>query len=378
MLNMKNRIVYKAASVFLFVVVALGCSDQFDEPASPTGTTLAFIADGNVELDIFAAAMAKTNLLASLGNTNSGEYTVFAPHDSAFAAFFRSTLAKTAAYGEAQVLKYISDTLSATSALTIATLAARLNYHVVSSKIASSMITGGNGFTTLNGARLSLSKSGSNFYVNATAAKIVGADSEGANGTIHVINRVLTAVGTANVLAVAGLSLTVSYATNPPLIGGGSENGGDGNGNNYNILAYVLRRTSLATTLLPNATPLPDFTLFAPTDDAFRAYLGDAAAVTADLENAAIQTLKGKTIDELSNLLKYHIVSGRILSTDLAEGQIVNSLLGGKSFTVRKTGVNVSITDVSASTVNDAAVTSPNVLTNAGVLHRLNAVLLPQ
>lgn len=373
---MKNRKIKHSLTLLILVSFAFACSDQFEEPASPTGTTLADLADANTDLDIFTAVMAKTNLINSLDNNNSGEYTVFAPHDSAFTAFFRSTLVKTIAYEEANVLTYIADTLSTSSAITIATLAARLNYHIVSSKIPSSTISVGNGFTTLNGARISLSKVGSSFYVNATAAKIAVADGSGANGTIHIINKVLTAVSTANVLAVTGLGLTVAYTTNPATIGGGSDVLTDATGT-YNILAYALKRSGLATTLLPNSTPIPDFTLLAPTDDAFRAYLGDVAIGSLALENAAIQLLKAMPVADLKALLEYHIVSGRILTTDLTDGQTVNTLSTGKTLTVHKSGATVTITDGSATTVTDATVSSANVLTNAGVLHRLNAVLLP-
>jgi uncharacterized surface protein with fasciclin (FAS1) repeats len=367
----------KQISALLLVITLvglLGCADDFVEIESPSGTTLADVADANADLDIFVAVMNKTNLLNSLDNNNSGQYTVFAPHDSAFAAFFRTSLSKTVAYGEAQVLTYISDTLSTTSAVTLATVASRLNYHIVSSKISSSAITVGNAFTTLNGARLSLSKSGTNVYLNATAAKVAAADADGANGTIHTINRVLSIPSTASIVAALGMG--VSYNTNPATITGGSETGGDDTGTDYDILAYALRRTRLAEVLLPNSSPLPDYTVFAPTDDAFRSYLGDNTAASAVQENAAIQLVKALDLTTLSNLLKYHVVPGRNLSTDLTNAQVVATALTGKSITINKSAT-ITITDGNGTSA-DATVSQANNLTNAGVFHRVNAVLQPE
>jgi uncharacterized surface protein with fasciclin (FAS1) repeats len=383
---MKNRKINIYLSLLILVVLSFACSDQFEEPSSPTGTTLADLAEANADLDIFSAAMAKTNLLNSLDNLNSGEYTVFAPHDSAFLAYFKTiaTIPNIATYTEDSVVKFI-DKMTTTSALTIGNLAARLNYYVVSSRIGGILpIT----FSTLSGQRLSLSSlttfgpfvyinaniNPNGTYSNASGAKILSSEM-GALGIIYTVNKVFSGPSSVNLPSTLSLftpALTVSYAVNPALIGGGSETGGDATGTDYDILAYALRKTGLATTLLPNVSPLPEFTLFAPTDDAFRAYLGDLAPSTIDLENAAIQLLKARPVDELTSMIKYHIVSGRRLSTDLMDGHILTSLSLDKPFSVNKTGGTLTITDSMGGT---ATITSANVLTNAGVLHRLDRVL---
>jgi transforming growth factor-beta-induced protein len=376
---MKNKLLINGVALLLLAVMGISCTDDFEAPATPTGSTIIDVAKATGNLDIFAAAAAKTNLANSLSNLNSGSYTVFAPHDSAFLAFFKTqAITNVATWGEAEALAYIRNEMNTSSAVSISTLAGRLNYHIVSSAIPSSAITTGNAFTTINGARLSASHTGAYYYLNANTAgngsKILTRDLSAANGTIHVVNRVLTAVGTASVVSALGLG--VSYATNPATVTGGSETGGDATGTDYDILAYALRITGLAPTLLPNQAPLPDYTLFAPTDNAFRTYLGDVTAASAIQENAAIQLLKAMDITTLTNLLKYHIVTGRILSTDLSNAQVVSTLNTGKSFTVNKSGT-VTITDLNGTSV-DATVSSANLLTNAGVYHQISVVLQPE
>lgn len=389
---MKNINFLKAILFFCIIAFTVSCTEDFQEPAVTTGSTLAVVMDGNSELDIFYATLTKTNLLKSLNSNNSGSYTVFAPHDSAFLAYFRGALTQPA-YQESDVITYINETLSTTSTITIAALAGRLNYHMVSSVVELSSIST-NVFTTINGARLSLSKNGSLIFLNAniapngtysstggSGAKVYLAGSlpsiEASNGKIHVINKVLTAVSVANSVA-AAYGLGVNYATNPATITGGSETGGDATGTDFDIFAYALRITGVVKSILPNQAPLPDFTVFAPTDDAFRAYLGDVMPVSIVQENAAIQLLKGMNIDDLTNLVKYHVTTGRLLSTDLSNAQILATLNTGKSMVINKTsGGALNVIDNNAVSVN-AAVNGNVNLTNAGVYYRIGAVLLPQ
>ncbi len=70
--------------------------------------------------------------------------------------------------------------------------------------------------------------------------------------------------------------------------------------------------------------------------------------------------------------MKYHIAAGRVLSTDLSAGQDVNALLTGKNFTVNAVSPSIVLEGDVAGT---ATVTTGNILTNAGVVHRLNSVL---
>ncbi len=98
------------------------------------------------------------------------------------------------------------------------------------------------------------------------------------------------------------------------------------------------------------------FTVFAPTDDAF-------AALLAALDITAGELLAS---DDLANILLYHVVSGKYEAGDLTDGMELEALNGGKLL--------ISISSVK---VNDANVIAADVETTNGVIHVLDAVLIP-
>jgi uncharacterized surface protein with fasciclin (FAS1) repeats len=142
----------------------------------------------------------------------------------------------------------------------------------------------------------------------------------------------------------------------------------DAVGTNYNLLSMAIARAELATVIIPIAQPFPDFTVFAPNDAAFLSYLG-----VAD-ETAARTAINGLTPSALADIIKYHVVAGRVLSSDLSNGQVVTTLLTGGTFTVNISGSVITLVDKNANSA-DATVENANNLTNAGVLHQINAVL---
>ncbi|MEM6415998.1 MAG: fasciclin domain-containing protein [Pseudomonadota bacterium] len=100
------------------------------------------------------------------------------------------------------------------------------------------------------------------------------------------------------------------------------------------------------------------FTVFAPTDDAFKA-LGDATI--ADL-------LKEENKEKLAGILTYHVVAGKTMSKDLA----------GKTLDVATVnGASVAIDATDGVTVGGANVVKADVLTTNGVIHVIDKVILP-
>jgi len=108
-------------------------------------------------------------------------------------------------------------------------------------------------------------------------------------------------------------------------------------------------------------------TVFAPNDEAF------AALPEGTVENL----LKPENQDQLQAVLLYHVVSGKVMSRDLELNKSVDAeTLQGDSVQVLKSGgwakVNQQVT------VNDANVVGADVAANNGVIHVIDAVLLPQ
>ena len=100
------------------------------------------------------------------------------------------------------------------------------------------------------------------------------------------------------------------------------------------------------------------FTVFAPTDAAFDA-----------LPDGLLDELLADPMGELANVLKYHVHAGLAMSTDLENGMMV-STLQGTDLTVTIDNNNVMI--------NNAMVTIDDVEADNGVVHIINAVLVPE
>ena len=99
------------------------------------------------------------------------------------------------------------------------------------------------------------------------------------------------------------------------------------------------------------------FTVFAPTDSAFI-----TLANTFELEPTDLLNLQN-----LTDILTYHVVGGSVLSTDLTDGLVVNAINGGAlTFTVDTTGVMV----------NYAMVIVADIVADNGVVHVIDAVLV--
>jgi uncharacterized surface protein with fasciclin (FAS1) repeats len=100
------------------------------------------------------------------------------------------------------------------------------------------------------------------------------------------------------------------------------------------------------------------FTVFAPTNDAF------AKIPAATLQ--ALLTPEKKA--DLVNILTFHVVSGKAMSTDLYDGQEITTLQGGK--------LKVKIMNGKVY-INGAQVVIADVKTKNGVVHVIDSVLLP-
>jgi uncharacterized surface protein with fasciclin (FAS1) repeats len=121
----------------------------------------------------------------------------------------------------------------------------------------------------------------------------------------------------------------------------------------FSTLVAAVKAAGLAETLSGDGP----FTIFAPTDDAFK----KLPAGTVDT------LLKPENKDKLAAILKYHVVSGKVLAKDVKAGNVK---------TVN--GAEAAITvDAGKVTIAKANVTKTDIEGKNGVIHVIDSVMLP-
>merc|ERR1711865_951134 len=119
---------------------------------------------------------------------------------------------------------------------------------------------------------------------------------------------------------------------------------------------------ALQTANLVNALSGPGpFTVFAPTNDAF-------AAISSVVD--------GLTVDQLTKVLENHVISGvSARAADLSNGQVLSSLFHESTVSIHRENYGGLQIEAEAATVR---VTVRDQVCNNGVVHIVNAVLLPR
>ena len=244
-----------------------------------------------------AAALGKANLVEAL--SAPGPFTVFAPTDAAFDAFEKANP-------------------GALAKLSVEDLTKILKYHVLSgAAVKSTDLKNGQLAKTLAGPAVAVDLSGDKPKVGGATVSM--ADIEASNGVIHVIDAILMPPKDIVETALAAGKFTT--------------------------LAKALTDAGLVDTL-KGAGP---FTVFAPTDDAFK----KLAAVPSG--------------DALKNVLLYHVVSGQAGPLDLKDKGVLTTVAGSPALVDTSDGVKVA----------GAKVSLPNVVASNGVIHVVDSVLLP-
>merc|ERR1719329_751326 len=198
---------------------------------------------------------------------------------------------------------------------------------------------------TVEGSKLSINITGSTVKVNT--ATVTSADVMCSNGVIHIIDQVLLPPSPGPEPAPEPSPAPAPTATADIVdtaVAAGS----------FTVLAEALTKADLITTLKGTGP----FTVFAPTDDAFAAAL-KALGVTKEELLAR---------EDLADILKYHVVSGSVKSTDLTDG-MTPATVQGSNLAIAIDGTTVK--------VNTATVTSVDVMCSNGVIHIIDQVLLP-
>ena len=120
----------------------------------------------------------------------------------------------------------------------------------------------------------------------------------------------------------------------------------------FKTLVQAVKAAGLTDTLKGDGP----FTVFAPTDAAFaKLPAGTVESLLADKE-------------KLAQILTYHVVPGKVLSTDITTGTVP---------TVQGQSLNV-VAERGSVTVNEAQVVAADVMASNGVIHVIDTVVLPQ
>jgi uncharacterized surface protein with fasciclin (FAS1) repeats len=124
---------------------------------------------------------------------------------------------------------------------------------------------------------------------------------------------------------------------------------------NFKTLATALKSAELIKTLKGKGP----FTVFAPTDDAFKKLPKGTVA----------ELLKPENKKKLTAILTYHVVAGQVLAEDVVKLK--------KAKTVQGSEAKISVKDGKVY-VDNSLVTATDIMTRNGVIHVIDTVLIPK
>ncbi len=345
-----------AALLLALGLAASACAADDPEPAQEATTTSAVEAmeddameDGAMEdvgniAEVATEAGSFTTLLAAAEAadlvgplTGTDELTVFAPTDEAFAAAL-------------DALGLTAEELLASPAL-----ADILTYHIVAGEVKSDVVVtlDGQEVETLNGQSVTVKVDGSSVMVDG--ANVTAVDVDASNGVIHVIDAVLLPPDVAEALAGAmeedAMEDEAMEDELPATVVDIALRSDD-----FSILVAALTEADLVETLQGDGP----FTVFAPTNAAFEQALADLGLTAEELLAS----------EDLAGILTYHVVPGKILAADAiaADGTAV-ATVNGDTF-------DVTVVDGMVM-VDGATVTTVDLEAGNGVVHIIDAVILP-
>ena len=326
---------FKTPLILLATVFLLwSCSDDDDNNGGGEDSTVVDLALGTADLSSLVAALnqADAGLVETL--SGPGPFTVFAPTNAAFTNLLAS-------------LDDFSSLEDFDTAEERALLASILTYHVVAAEAFSGDLSDGQTLTTVNGSTLTVSLSGGVFIQDATDtdAEVTGPDVDASNGVVHIINKVL-------------LPQAVIDAINDPIEIPSIVEIATGNGD-FSSLVAALTAADLVDTLNGDGP----FTVFAPTNNAFAAFL----------DANGFASLDEVPVDVLTQVLLNHVVSGTNLSTDLSTGYISSLSTAGPGDTNLSLFVNRTSDGVIINGL--ATVTGADNIASNGVVHIVDEVI---
>ena len=271
------------------------------------------VADGR--FTTLVAAVTAAELVDTL--KSEGPFTVFAPTDDAFAALPEGTLDSLLLPENKQALTDI------------------LLYHVVSGNVMAEDVVNLDMATTILGKDVAIKTDMGNVYIND--AQVIITDIETSNGVIHVIDSVILPPSEEEAMM------------DKTIVDIAVEDG------RFNTLVAAVTAAELAETLSGEGP----FTVFAPTDDAF------AALPEGTLDSLLLPESK----QALTDILLYHVVSGKVMAADVVGLESAPTVLG-QDITITISDGNVFLNETIQVIITDIEASN-------GVIHVIDAVLLP-
>ncbi|MFC2113005.1 fasciclin domain-containing protein [Bacteroidota bacterium] len=268
--------------------------------------TIVDIASKNDNFETLVSAVVDAGLAETLSSAD-GTFTVFAPTDDAFSALGGNVP---------------SD------------LTPILLYHVLGSPVFSDEISSSI-LSSLNGTdpEIVVEVTDMGVMLNGSA-KVIATDIVGTNGVIHVIDQVILPINNESILdAAMGIA-------------------------DFSSLVAALAKANLASTFMMDG----DYTVFAPTNDAFASLLSSLGVTLDDL-----------TAADLTPILTYHVVGLKVMSSSLTTGYVNTIYSAVEDYPV---SMYVEVGD-GVRLNNSTSVTTPDVETSNGVIHVIDGVLIP-
>ena len=297
---MDKKLMAIAVGAIVVVAAALGAAILLSQPQAKKNI-MENIKD-NSDLDTLETAIVAANLNGTL--SGDGPFTVFAPDDSGFGELSGTLLDEL--INEQQSL-----------------LGKILTFHVIEGKVFSKDLTNGQNVTTVQGEALKVTVNTTGVFIGDS--KVTQADMECSNGVIHIIDQVL--IPPLNILETAIID------------------------DDLDSLVTAVYAADLDTVLIGTGP----FTVFAPTDEAF-----------SELGAIVLNNLLNNDTSTLADILRYHVIPGEVMSTDLSDGMTAETVQG-KNVLVSINGTGVYI--------NNAKVTVADIQCTNGIVHVIDTVL---
>ena len=290
------------------------------EEAAPESAPMDIVdtAVGAGSFGTLVAAVQAAGLVDTL--KGAGPFTVFAPTEEAFAALPAGTL----------------ETLLADPAGDLTQI---LLYHVVPGQVMAADVSDGLEADTAQGGKVRFTVADGKVMING--ANIVATDIVASNGVIHVIDQVILPPADE---AAAAEEAAPTAGTIPEVAAAAG---------NFNTLLAAVTAAGLAETLSGEGP----FTVFAPTDEAFAA-----------LPAGTVEALLADPAGDLTQILLYHVVPGKVMAADVSDGM--------EAATAQTGMVTFSVAD-GVVKINDANIIATDIEASNGVIHVIDAVILP-